>query len=221
MTTMAILQKIWNFESPNSKAVICTIKKQPELIFIFLLVMILNAPLLTTGIPAKAMIYRGSAQDYSGILPVLSHGFVHVSLYHLFIDGIGFFLVYTGLSEKSMGKRITVAIVSCSGAMIAATLSPMTYLNGYCGLSGAAHGLMAFGALEMMEEKDLRGTGILLLLILVSKTAFEVITGTLPLSWMHIGELGKPILVSHAGGVIAGIIGYIGLCKWRLPSFRV
>lgn len=209
MTTDNIQCMAKNIEKSLIKAIHESLKKQPELTFIFLLVLILNTKLFVNGTPSEGLIFHGFKKDLQGLIPLITHGFVHVSLYHLFIDGLGFFMVYSGLSEKTITRRLIFVFISFAGALIAATFSPMTRINGFCGLSGAAHGLMAVTAMEMIEDKDLRKTGIILILILVLKTSFEVTTGSLPFSWLHLGNLGKPILVSHLGGMITGLTAFI------------
>ncbi len=87
-------------------------------------------------------------------------------------------------------------------------VAPVIYSQGLCGLSGIAHGLMAFSALEMMQEKTHFKAGMICLAAVCLKSVYEAATGDVLFSFLQFGLCGIPIAVCHAGGVIGGIISY-------------
>ena len=143
---------------------------------------------------------------------ILTHPFAHVSWYHLLIDASAFLFLYRGLIETSWRKRAMYAAICALGSLSASMLSPAILTGGLCGLSGAAHGLMAVSALEMAciktAHSTLRRAGIIALCVVVAKSMFEAITGNVVLSFLHIGDVGTPLTLSHAGGALAGIVAF-------------
>ncbi len=140
---------------------------------------------------------------------LFTHPFVHVSWYHLFLDAGAFFLLYTGLEEKSIIRKI-IYLVICGGSSWAAAMvfSPLIASVGLCGLSGTAHGLMALSGLEMMHKKTHWWVGLLSFLMVVSKSIYEMIVGEVVFAFMHMGLCGSPLAPCHLGGVVGGILSY-------------
>ena len=143
---------------------------------------------------------------------VLTHPFAHVSWYHLLLDGSEFILLYHGLSERSWTRRAAYVAICALGSLAVSMLSPAMATGGLCGLSGAAHGLMAVSALEAASMKTakpyLRRAGMISLCLVVGKSIIEAITGEVMFSYLHFGDLGTPLTLSHAGGTLAGIIAF-------------
>jgi rhomboid family GlyGly-CTERM serine protease len=139
---------------------------------------------------------------------VLTHPFVHVSFYHLLLDASAFFLVYSGLEEKSWITRVGYVVASAAGSLVVSLLcSPQVASVGLCGLSGIAHGLLAISALEMMRSNDkvIARAGWVTFAIIIGKATIEAITGSVVFDFLHFGNVGTPIAVGHAGGVVGAL----------------
>jgi hypothetical protein len=48
--------------------------------------------------------------------------------------------------------------------------------------------------------------GLAALLILLGKCVFEAWTGGVCLSFLHLGNVGYPVAVCHAGGMLGGLL---------------
>jgi len=139
---------------------------------------------------------------------LLTHPFVHVSFYHLLLDASAFFLVYSGLEEKSWATRVAYVVASATGSLMISLLRSSQIASvGMCGLSGIAHGLLAISALEMMRSKDkmIMRAGWITFAIIIAKSAIEAITGSVVFDFLHFGNIGTPIAVGHAGGVLGAL----------------
>lgn len=44
---------------------------------------------------------------------------------------------------------------------------------------------------------------------LLLKVAWELAIGTVFLQQLHLGDIGQPIVATHAGGVLGGLLGYL------------
>jgi hypothetical protein len=119
-------------------------------------------------------------------------------------------------------RRLTALIVSALGSLLAALTSPVVYSNGFGGLSGVAHGLMAISAVEMIRGGAVweRGAGWCALVAVIAKAAFEAVTGNVALGFLHFGLMGMPVAVCHAGGVIGGLTVslWVGAKRPRVPT---
>jgi hypothetical protein len=90
-----------------------------------------------------------------------------------------------------------------------------------CGLSGIAHGLTAIWALEMIyseHDRTFNTVGICTLALLVCKSIFEAASGNVIFQSFHMGNVGLPVAVAHAGGVLGGVLAFaetrrFALCK--------
>lgn len=182
--------------------------RQPELFLFCGLLFFLNIPLFLTGLPHPALFFQTDLPASGKILAFFTHAFVHVSPYHLLIDGIGFFAVYTALRQPEILVRFWYGGCALAGALGLALLSPLAEQVGYCGLSGLAHGLMAVMGLELLTEKENRIFGLGVLLVLMVKAGVEVATGTLPFEDLHPGGLGTPLVTAHAGGILGGFFAF-------------
>ena len=178
---------------------------------------------LFLGAPAAALVFFPDLVAGGEWWRVLAHPFVHVSFYHLLLDATAFFILYTGLSHWKAPRR-WAAFVGCAAGslLVSIAASPQVAVRGLCGLSGIAHGLMAVWALDMMRQDSDKQTALLGLLCfigIVGKSVLECATGGVLFASLHIGSVGSPIVASHAGGVLGGILAYLlGILPLRLPQ---
>jgi rhomboid family GlyGly-CTERM serine protease len=183
-----------------------------ELGVFLLALLVINLPMLSGNLNYTYSFFpdRVAAGEWWRIL---THPFAHISLYHLAIDASAFILLYQGLSERSWGRRLFYGIFCALGSLAVAMLSPAMAAGGLCGLSGAAHGLMAIGALEIIgsetTDRTLRNMGIFTFWLVVGKSIIETVTGKVIFAFLHLGNVGTPLTLCHAGGVLAGIAAYL------------
>src|SRR4051812_39849730 len=115
-----------------------------------ILLLCLNTTLLM-GQCNTSFIYQPGAIRAGEWWRALTFPFVHVTWYHLVLDGSAFFLLYKELAEFPLWKRLVSLLASAAGSLlISVWVDPTLELKGLCGLSGIAHGLMVISALELM-----------------------------------------------------------------------
>jgi len=142
---------------------------------------------------------------------VLTHPFAHVSFYHLVLDGGALLALYGALSEAGTLRRLTTFAACAAASLLAATLAaPAQVRGGFCGLSGAAHGLMAVWLVQVLREQR-RDPALARaawggLLILIGKCAVEACSGSVVFGSWHAGSVGSPVAVCHAGGALGGLL---------------
>lgn len=152
---------------------------------------------------------------------LLTHPFVHLSWYHLILDGLAFVILYLLLEEKRNSIRLFYCTTAAMGALfLSLLLEPAISQQGLCGLSGAAHGLMAISALEMLYHKSQKNLGLLCLGIVVTKSLYELSTGHVFLESLHLGQTGQPLVASHAGGIVGGLLAFAGSKIWHCRFVR-
>lgn len=177
-----------------------------DLALIFTLIVFLNRHLvgIGTGLPA---IFTPGAATSGEWWRLFTHPFVHVSWYHLTLDAGGFLLLYTGLAETRIRAKAMLCAV-CAGTSLAAAMvfSPALEAAGLCGLSGIAHGLMAFQGIEMMRDPRDRRVGLASLVIVSGKGFYELLTGRVLFDFLHFGMYGTPLAACHFGGVVGGVL---------------
>jgi len=180
-----------------------------ELLLFTVLLLIVNAP-LADGEWRRHFIFLPDRVVAGEWWRVFTHPLVHVSWYHLLLDGAAFLMLYAELRHWSTRGRLMAVSASAAGSLASALLSPNVFSIGFCGLSGVAHGLMAVSALEMIRGLDRwdRRVGWCALLAVVLKAGWEAARGHAALSFLHFGMMGVPITTCHAGGVVGGLIGY-------------
>lgn len=140
---------------------------------------------------------------------IMTHPFVHVSVYHLALDAGAFFLLYSGLKNPSVINRLTlVGVCGAFSLAVAWLFSPAISTMGLCGLSGIGHGLMAVSALEMITDKKEARLGYIYFILIVSKSIFEMVNGGVFFSFLHFGRCGTPLVACHGGGVVGGIVAF-------------
>jgi rhomboid family GlyGly-CTERM serine protease len=178
-----------------------------ELLCLSVALLLLNLPLLNGGCDPRLVFLpeRVLAGEWWRIV---THPFIHVSPYHLILDGSAFLLLYAEFPGWSTSRRLSVVAICAIGSLLGGLTSPFIASRGLCGLSGAAHGLMALSAFQMIRRQDrvnrILGGGMLAGLLL--KCAYELATGQTPFASLHLGSVGFPIVACHAGGVVAGLV---------------
>jgi rhomboid family GlyGly-CTERM serine protease len=188
---------------------------------VFLLVLLLlNFPLLLGTVPTS-LVFTPASLRGGEWWRLFTHPFVHVSWYHLLLDAGAFIALYESLRDTSTWRRLGYVVAAALGSLgISWLVTPTFAQTGLCGLSGVAHGLMAVTGLELMASQTIspaeRRVGLLAFLFLVAKAAWEVVTGTAFLSFLHFGLMGLPVAVSHAGGIL-GAVGLFAVTR-RTPS---
>jgi rhomboid family GlyGly-CTERM serine protease len=184
-----------------------------ELIGFAVVIALLNLALLSGGV-AGDLRFLPSAVREGEWWRVITHPFVHLSWYHLALDAAAFLLAYAELRRHQRIERIALVVAAGAGSLMVSWWGdPAVATQGLCGLSGIAHGLTAVLGIEMLRhERDRvsRLGGWLCFGAVVTKSAFEALTGQVVLASWHFGWLGTPIAVSHAGGVL-GVLTMIVL----------
>jgi rhomboid family GlyGly-CTERM serine protease len=167
-----------------------------------------NLPLLA-GSPATALVFDAGAIAHGQWWRLITHPFVHVSLYHAVLDA-GAFLLLWALRPQPRRLATDAAMI---GLLMAGSLAGAWWVGipegGFCGLSGVAHGLMAWQGAAWMRDRDAtnRRIGWIVLMTVLVKSLAETLTGTVVLAGLHPGVVGTPIAACHLGGALAGLCG--------------
>lgn len=170
-----------------------------------LLLLLTNLGLLLGQGPTSNLMYNPAAVVAGQWWRVCTWPWVHVSRYHLLLDGAAFLLLYQGLTAPSVARRLSYLLGATAGSLLLPVLcAPELGELGLCGLSGLAHGLMAISALELYGQH--KKLGAWLLIGLLAKTTWELWSGAAFLQNLHIGDIGQPIVTTHAGGVLGGLL---------------
>jgi len=181
------------------------------------LIVLLNLPLLD-GACAVNLIFLPHRVAAGEWWRALTHPFVHVSWYHLILDATAFLLLYRELDTKKWFERFGYLATSGAGSLLVSLwAAPLVQTRGLCGLSGIAHGLMAVSGLEMIQsanDKTVERAGMLTFIIVITKSIVEAATGHVAFEALHLGDLGTPIAISHAGGVL-GALGTWAITRRR------
>jgi len=190
-----------------------------ELCVFAVVITLLNLPLLTAGF-ASNFVFEPTAVSAGEWWRVITHLFVHVSLYHALLNASVFFLLYTELRNNARCERFAFLLAAGAGSLLVSLwAAPMIQTRGLCGLSGIAHGLATVSALETMrgaKNRTLWWLGLASLLLVVSKSLIEGVTGRIAFESLHFGQLGYPIAVCHAGGVLGALLAWLGFGARRV-----
>ncbi|MBN1419337.1 MAG: rhombosortase [Planctomycetes bacterium] len=190
----------------------------PDLWILAVLLLVLNAHLWGSG-AAERLIFLPDAVAAGEWWRLVTHPFVHASWWHLALDGAAFALAYRGLGSAPRARRLAWTAACGAGSLLAALLfSPIVFARGLCGLSGIAHGMTVLNGLEIArtggEDRTLRRMGLACAALVVGKSIIEAVRGDILFASLHLGSVGVPIAVCHAGGVLGG------LCAWLVVSRR-
>lgn len=186
--------------------------KRKELIVFAVILGLVNVPLVF-GDFAEGLVYFPEKLLTGRWWSIVTHPFVHVSGYHLLLDGAAFLLLYAQLQEKRFTRRILYLLGIHASVVLGVTLSlPYVRASGYCGLSGLAHGLMALWCMERIGWNSADRTERLLAVGigtgLLAKSIYEVAAGHVFFESMHLGSVGVPVVLSHLAGVAGGIFSF-------------
>lgn len=198
------------------------LRQRPEIIFFVVLIAIFNVPVLF-GTVWNSMVFQPEAVRSGEWWRLVTHPFVHLTWYHLLLDGMAFLSLYCSLVERKTSVRLAYVVAAGAGSLVASwCASPTISASGLCGLSGIAHGLMAISAIEMLGgDKTERRIGWISLILVLGKASFEAITGRMFFGFLDFGLLGSPVAVSHAGGILGGLIAMLVLTRKRAKVERV
>jgi len=192
------------------------LEKQKDLAILAAAILILNVPLLF-GQTDRSMIFLADRFWDGQWYRFFTAPFVHVSLYHLALDGLAFVMLYAWLPCGSAGRRLASLAGIHTAVMLAVMLCAKQTELGYCGLSGAAHGLMGLWCLEMMRnpQRSMRQAGWIGFGITAGKCLIEALSGQAVLAGWHLGNVGTPVVSSHWGGLLGGIAVFAMMnLKW-------
>lgn len=163
---------------------------------------VLHVPLLAGGGTAALAFIPARFADGEW-WRLFTHPFVHVSWYHLLLDGGAFLILWHGL-VGNLRSRLGVLAASAAGSLLAAAIGSSEFWSlGLCGLSGIAHGLMAQQGLELARanhEPRERRLGLALFGGVLLKCLVEAAAGSAVFSSLHFGPIGTPIVICHLGG---------------------
>lgn len=185
-----------------------------------------NLHLFTGGPLPQALLLEPEGVLQGQWWRLLTHPFVHVSWYHLVLDATATLLLLRWLASASFWLRVMIVLGAWLGSLIGAWLVlPGYQVSGFCGLSGIAHGLMLAGGWLLWRRADQRATqltGLFSIVIISSKCALELSDLAL-LGAVHLGDVGQPIVASHAGGAAGALaVLFLAWCAlaWRCRLVR-
>jgi len=192
-----------------------TLRHRPELLAFISLLVIVNAPVLI-GSCWQSFVFYPSPVRNGEWWRLFTHPFVHVTWYHLLLDGTAFIILYESLLEPRLIHRLAYVGSAGGGGLLVSWA--FTGLDiGLCGLSGIAHGLMAVSGLELVARHPPRSAewrlGLITFVLVVTKAAVEALTGRMCFAFLEFGLLGQPVAVAHAGGIIGGLVALALLSK--------
>ena len=147
---------------------------------------------------------------------LFTYAWIHVSWYHLLIDCAAFLMLLYSLQVRSFPKKIFYVTVCMISSALTTLLNPQISSLGLCGLSGTAHGLSIICAMEYLQQKETHTVGVVLIIITIAKTVYEIYTGRMLFMQWHLGYIGNPIIWSHVGGTFGGWLSY---CLLKLKVF--
>jgi rhomboid family GlyGly-CTERM serine protease len=187
--------------------------QRPEILIVAALLVAFSGPMLFGSI-FQNLIFRPGAVLEGEWWRIVTHPFVHVTWYHLLLDASAFFLLYNSLLEARVTHRLAFVIAGAAGSLLLSWLTaPAIATAGLCGLSGIAHGLMAVSAVEMMRGQPWRSPewriGAFTFALVVGKAAYEAVTGHILFGFLYFGLVGDPVAVSHAGGIVGGLLAAV------------
>ncbi len=185
------------------------------------LLLALNLPMLC-GIANDALVLNPERVVAGEWWRWFSFSWVHLSWYHLLLDGAAFLLLYSGLRSTRGMRLAQVALCLGLSGLFPWFLAPEISAIGLCGLSGAAHGLMMLSGLEMTRDSDrlMRRIGWIMVLGVAVKALGEQFSGAGALANWHPGFVGTPIPSCHLGGVVGGLLGWAASLRFTAPTSR-
>ena len=129
--------------------------KNADLHLLTAAILLVNLPLWMGGSAAGLFAFLPGLVAQGEWWRVFTHLFAHISFYHLLLDAGAFLMLYHGLRDVvPVGGRLGLCAGAAIGSLALASLSPSFVLQGLCGLSGTAHGLMAVSGLLTARSED-------------------------------------------------------------------
>jgi rhomboid family GlyGly-CTERM serine protease len=186
---------------------------RPEMLVFACLILVFSGSVLF-GSFWQSMMFQPAAVMGGEWWRLFTHPFVHITWYHLLLDASAFFLLYNSLLEVKLMRRLAYVFASAAGSLLLSWMTaPAISTGGLCGLSGIAHGLMAVSAVEMMANQPRHSpewrVGAFTFALVVGKAAFEAISGKILFGFLYFGMVGNPVAVSHAGGIVGGLLAML------------
>ena len=198
--------------------------KRPELLIFTVLIGLANFGILL-GTPFQSLAFVPEQVQQGEWWRVVTHPLVHVTWYHLLLDGAAFLTLYASLMEKSLARRLGYVVAAAAGSFLLSWAAAPNPAAGLCGLSGIAHGLMAISAWEFIKGSRSgtveRRIGWISFALVATKAAFEALTGRMFFAFLDFGLLGTPVAVSHAGGIIGGLVAVLILNRYEAANTRI
>lgn len=181
--------------------------KNADLHLLIAAILLVNLPLWLGDSAAARFAFLPGPVAQGEWWRVFTHLFAHVSCYHLLLDAGAFLMLYRGLQDVPVGGRLGLCAGAAAGSLALASLSPSFVLQGLCGLSGTAHGLMAVSGLLTARSDDpvQRRVGWFLSASVLAKVLFEACTGRVLFLELHFGNIGLPNPLCHLGGVLGAL----------------
>lgn len=210
---MKALANLFQRSNSHNQSVFAAVMNPPKIPAwdgVLLLAMVAGLNLHLAGIgSAGTKIFLPEAFAGGQWWRMLTYPFVHVSWYHLLLDAGAFFLLYAEIENKQTSHKL-FCLMCCTATSLAVALlaSPLIESRGLGGLSGTAHGLMAYCGLEMMAKKSDRRIGQITFWLVALKSTWEALSGQVVFGFMHLGSCGTPLAACHLGGVLGGILAY-------------
>lgn len=142
---------------------------------------------------------------------LITHPMAHVSLYHLTTDLLVFILLFMELKNVPIISKYKIIffcwILSSSAAIISL---PLYTVDTFSGLSGINYGMLTIICLESYFQKEnyflFRWGSLLVLALIILKQIAEGCFQFSLIHEIHFGYVGTPIVESHAGGILAGLL---------------
>jgi rhomboid family GlyGly-CTERM serine protease len=149
---------------------------------------------------------------------LLTGHLVHLGWGHLWPNLLALLLI-GGLVEEFLKPLEWLAVVIVAALGIDAGLYILDPgVPWYVGLSGVLHGVVACGALMMLQSGHFR-LGAVLALGVAAKLSFEQISGPVPFTQASVG--GAVIVAAHLYGAVSGALTAIALGFFRRRASRL
>lgn len=147
-----------------------------------------------------------------------SGNFVHLGLWHAFLNALGV-LVLVLLCPESLSWQVWARrILVLSFGMSLGLYFFVPGVTAYVGMSGVIHGLFVLGLMPQVLKKDLIALGCLL--YLVGKIGWELYAGAPVSDEAALG--GKVLVESHLYGTLSAFVyGFVFRSYTRLETFSL
>jgi len=141
---------------------------------------------------------------------IFSHPFAHLSFYHLTTDILVFLVLFRELKCNAKAPIYLLILVCWVVSSFSAMISLSVYgISTFGGLSGINYGLLMYFCIYQGLMHENRKVQIIFFLISLLLILSQLLGGFFQVQCLqnvHYGYVGSPILESHAGGILAGLI---------------